>query len=397
MTIRQPSNNKQQNWPLLVLAVGTFTLGMDSFVLSGLLPQIARDLSVSLSAAGQLTTLFAVTYAIGSPVIATLTGRWDRRILLSSGLTVFLIGMLAQAIGPIFAVVAIGRVLAALGAAAFQANAYAMAGALAAPERRGRALATVTAGASIATVFGVPFGVVVGQAIGWRGAMWVIAGLALLSAVLVPFLPNVHMPLTSMRARLKVLAHRKVLAVLASTAIVLIPFYLVISYVPLVVGSSTGLAVVFALVAAGVGQVIGNRLVGRFIDTRGALPTLLIGSLGLTVASAALVAGQFWYPATLVVLLALGAFSGLTITPQQHRLFTLAPDVATIALGLNGSAIYVGSGLGAALGGVVVSVGGGFWLPVTAAILAAAGTIIIRATAPECHHVTANTPPSPES
>ncbi len=367
-----------RSWYLIVLAAGTFTLGMDAFVLTGLLPQIAHDLSVPVAVAGQLTTIFAATYAIGSPVIAALTGRWDRRILLGGGLVVFLLGMAGQALGPTFAVVAVGRILAALGAAAFQANAYAMAGVLAAPERRGRTLAAVTAGASISTVVGVPFGVIVGQAIGWRGAMWSIVALALITAVFIPALPKAHIPPTSMRTRLGVLARPQVLAVLAATAIVLLPVYLLISYLPLVIGggSTAGLLVVFALLAVGVGQVAGNRLVGRLIDRRGAVPTLLAGSLGVTAASAVLILFQLWYPATLLAVGLIGLFSGLTITPQQHRFFSLTPDVATIALGLNGSAIYVGSGLGAALGGIVVATGGGFWLPVASAILAALGTLV---------------------
>ena len=67
---------------LLILSIGTFTLGVDGFVLSGLLPQVAASLHVSASTAGQLTTLFALVYAVSSPVIAALAGAWDRRALL---------------------------------------------------------------------------------------------------------------------------------------------------------------------------------------------------------------------------------------------------------------------------------------------------------------------------
>ncbi|WP_045747477.1 MFS transporter [Actinoplanes rectilineatus] len=92
---------------LLILATGTFTLGVDGLVLSGLLPQVAADLDVSVSTAGQLTTLFAVFYAVGSPLIAALTGNWDRRVLLGTGMAVFIVGMVLQAAGPSFAVVAV--------------------------------------------------------------------------------------------------------------------------------------------------------------------------------------------------------------------------------------------------------------------------------------------------
>ncbi|HEY0816747.1 MAG TPA: MFS transporter [Pseudonocardia sp.] len=385
-----------RGWQLTVLAGGTFVLGTDGFVLTGLLPEIARDLSVSVAVAGQLTTIFALTYAIGSPVIATLTGRWERRILLGGGLMLFLLGMSLQALGPSFPVVVGGRVLAALGAAAFQANAYAVAGVLATPARRGRALAAVTAGTSVSTVLGVPFGVLVGQLIGWRGAMWVIAALALCVAVVIPVLPAVRVPPTSLRTRLGVLVRPQAIRVLASTAIVLVPFFVVVSYLPLLVGgaAATGGWVVLALLVLGAGQLAGNRTVGRLVDERGALPVIVLGSAGVAVACAALIPLHTWYPALLVLLLVLGAFFGLTITPQQHRLFTLLPDVATVALGLNGSAIYLGSAVGASLGGLVVATGGAAWLPIAATVLAVVGVGTLLAIAPERAHPATTRAPS---
>ena len=165
---------------LLVLSMGTFALGVDGFVLSGLLPQVAASLHVSVSAAGQLTTVFALVYAIGSPVIATLTGNWDRRTLLTVGMAVFVLGVITQALGPTLAVVGAGRVLAALGAAGYQATAYSTAGLLSDDAHRARSLAIVAGGSSVALVAGLPFGILVGQAAGWRTAMWVLVALAAL-------------------------------------------------------------------------------------------------------------------------------------------------------------------------------------------------------------------------
>lgn len=135
MTIRRSSNDRLGI--LLVLAVGTFTVGTDGFVLNGLLPVIAADLHVTESVAGQLTTVFALTYAVASPLIAAFTGGWDRRRLLAGGMALFTVGMAGQALGTSFAVVAAARLLAAVGAAAFQSNAYVLAGALSSEQRRG--------------------------------------------------------------------------------------------------------------------------------------------------------------------------------------------------------------------------------------------------------------------
>ncbi|EIV92745.1 MFS transporter [Frankia sp. QA3] len=399
MTIRQGSNYEPgsegglRGWQLGVLAAGTFTLGVDGFVLAGLLPAIADDLSVSMSTAGQLTTIFSITYAVGSPVLATLTGHWDRRLLLGGGLALFLLGMAGQALAPSYAVMAAGRVAAALGAAAFQSNAYVMAGMLAGSERRGRALAAVTAGTSLSTVLGVPFGVLAGQWFGWRAVLWVITALAALTAFCVPLLPRAHVPPTSMRARLGVLTRPAVLMVLLATIVVLAPPFLLISYLPVVLGmDGTEGRLVVILLAFGLGSLVGNRLVGRLVDGRGALGVLLVAVAGLAVSFALLVPAREEYGAALAVLLAVGAFQGLSITPQQHRLFVVAPDVATVALGLNGSAIYIGSALGAALGGVTLDVAGASTIPAAAAVLAAAGLALIATTAPERRPRTAATP-----
>ncbi len=391
-----------------MLAAGTFTLGVDGFVLAGLLPAISDDLSVSVSTAGQLTTIFALTYAVGSPVIATLTGRWDRRVLLGGGLALFLVGMAAQALAPSYGVMAAGRAFAAIGAAAFQSNAYVMAGTLVSPARRGRALAAVTAGTSLSTVLGVPFGVLVGQWIGWRAVLWIIVGLAALTAVAVPRLPRAHVPPTSMRTRLGVLTRPSVLMVLVATVAVVVPPFLLISYLPSTLGMAsadgTNTRLVIILLAFGLGSVIGNRLVGRLVDGRGALPVLTAGMAGLAGLLAVLAAAREWYGAALAVVLLIGVCQGFSITPQQHRLFVVAPDVSTVALGLNGSAIYLGAALGAAIGGVALDLGGGAGVPATAAILATVALAFATITAPERHRRPADVPatvpsarPSPDA
>jgi len=354
--IRRSSNNVLSGPQLGILAAGTFTLGVDAFVVAGLLPQIARDLDVTPATAGQLTTAFALTYAIGSPVLAAVTGRWDRRALLALGLATFLVGMVAQAAGPTYGVVLAGRVVAALGAAAFQANAYAVAGLLTPEARRARSLAAVTAGSTLAALLGAPLGVLLGQSVGWRGSLWVVAGLAAVAGACVLLLPSAHVPPTSLRTRLGVLVRPPVLAVLVTTVVVLAPMNVVVAYLPLALADDGG-RLVALLVVLGVGQVVGNRLVGRLVDRIGPVRVTLAG-VGLTAVCLGLVGPAHGEPVLAgALLLALGLASAQLITPSQFRLFAVAPDAPTVALGLNGSAIYVGMALGAAVGGAVVGAG----------------------------------------
>jgi predicted MFS family arabinose efflux permease len=383
--IRQRSNYLGTG-RLLILAAGTFALGVDGFVLPGLLPRIAASLSVSVAAAGQLATVFAVTYAVGSPVIATVTGRADRRVVIGAGLAVFLGGMVAQAAGPSYPVVLAGRVMAALGAAAFQANAFAIAGVMSRPERRARSLAVIAAGSSLASVLGVPFGLLIAQWHGWRGTMWAIAVLAAIAAVLAAVaLPPVTLPATTFRARLTVLATPRILILLLVSALVLAPLYLVTSYTAAIVGLSTAgsSAVLIALLVFGAGFLAGNRLVGGATDRFGSLTALTAGLMAAIAVLTALSAVQHWFIPTVAALFAFGPVGAFLFIPQQNRVFTAGGDLASVALALNGSMNYLGAAIGAAAGGVVLAAAGAPWLAPAGIAAAAAVLAITRLTAPE--------------
>lgn len=361
MTIRRSSNDRLG--ALLVLAVGTFTVGTDGFVLNGLLPTIAADLHVSVSTAGQLTTIFALTYAISSPLIAAFTGGWDRRLLLVGGMALFTVGMAGQALGTTFAVVAIARLLAAVGAAAFQSNAYVLAGALSSDERRGRALATVAAGMSVSMVVGVPIGVVAGTWFGWRAVMWGIGVVAVVVALLIPILPEVRVPAAGLRARLSVVVRPPVARVLIVTVLALLATFTALVYLPVLLAPvASGATLSWVLVGSGVGQVIGNLVAGRTTDRLGPARVAAVSLAGTTVMLLVLDLGALTLPTAMLTSLLSGAFSGMLMVPQQHRLFSLAPDSPTVALGLNGSAIYIGGALGSALGGAVLAGAGVWWL-----------------------------------
>ncbi|MER6766882.1 MULTISPECIES: MFS transporter [Amycolatopsis] len=383
MTIRQASNNTR----LVILAMGTFVLGVDGFVLPGLLANISRDLSVSVATAGQLTTVFAVAYAVGSPVIATLAGRADRRLVIGAGMSTFLGGMLLQAAGPTFGTVLAGRVVAALGAAAFQANAFAVAGVLAPAERRARAFAVIGAGSSLAAVLGVPLGLLIGQVWGWRGTLWTIAALATAAAVLAGiFVPSMTLPATTMRERLAVLVNPRILTLLAVSALVLAPSFLLIAYASAVVGiSSPGSAnaILVALLVNGAGFFLGNRLVGWVTDRFASLRVIAAGLGVVVVAAASLGVVQRWFVPTLVVLFLLGVLGSMLFIPQQNRVFAAGGDVAAVALSLNGSMNYVGTAIGAGAGGLVLANAGPEWLGPAAALLAALVLAVALSTAPE--------------
>lgn len=250
--------------------------------------------------------------------------------------------MAGQALGESFTVVAISRVLAAIGAAAFQANAYVMAGAIAPETRRGQALATVAAGMSVSMVLGVPIGVLAGNLVGWCTVMWGIDALGILVALAIPVLPAVHVPAAGLRDRLSVVVRPPIARVLTVTVLAMLATFSVGTYLSVIAKDvAAGAVLAWVLIGIGVGQVIGTTLAGRWTDRFGPDRIRLISLSGV---------------------------AGMLMVPQQHRLFSLAPDAPSVALGLKGSAIYAGGALGSAVGDVVLAWAGPKWLGPVAAV-----------------------------
>lgn len=366
---------------LIVLAVGTFALGIDGNIFGGLLPQVSHDLHVTVATAGQLTTVFAVVYAVASPVIAALAGSWDRRLLMTVGMGVFVLGMVLQAMGPGIVVVAAGRVVAALGAASYQATAYATAGLVSDDEHRPRALSIVTTGSAVSLVVGLPFGILIGQLAGWRAAMWVLVALAILAGAAVWRLPAVRAPQLPLSARLRVLRNPVALAVLAGTVTSLAPFFAITAFLPPLLGTGEG-TIVLATLVIGVGQVVGTSVVPRLVRSRGPRAALVGGTALVTALALLLVVDRQRLPLALVTLGLLGFAGGIVVVPQQARLFTLIPRIAPIAVGLNGSAIYVASAIGAGVTGLTLQAAGPSAIAITATALAVLGLAVAVAVRP---------------
>jgi DHA1 family chloramphenicol resistance protein-like MFS transporter len=167
---------------LYLLAVAVFAMGTSEFMLAGLVPDIATGLHVPIGTAGLLTSAFAVGMAVGAPLTAALARRWPARAALLGFVLVFAAAHLAGAVTTSFPALLVTRVVAALANAGFLAAALTAAAALVAPDRKGRALAILLAGTTVATIAGVPGGAVLGTLLGWRATFWAIAILCLPAA-----------------------------------------------------------------------------------------------------------------------------------------------------------------------------------------------------------------------
>ena len=131
---------------LLILALGMFALGSDSFVIAGVLPQISHGFDVSIGAAGQLTTVYALAYAFALPTAAAIFAHVERKKLMLSGLGIFTAANLATAWAPSFALAIAARALAGLGAAMYAPTVAGSGASIMPPEKHGFALSVVIAG-----------------------------------------------------------------------------------------------------------------------------------------------------------------------------------------------------------------------------------------------------------
>ncbi|HEX2728923.1 MAG TPA: MFS transporter [Rubrobacteraceae bacterium] len=355
------------NIRLLALALGTFAIGTGSFVFAGLLEGVAADLSVSVGTAGHLVTVFAVTYAVSSPVLVTLAGAVAPRRILFVAMSVFALANAVAVFAPTFELLLLCRAVAACGAAAFTPTALAVASSLAPPEERGRALSFITGGLTVAFVIGIPLGSLIGTYSSWRMTFVMVAILGAVAALGIRTLPRVESPpIVSLRERVDTLRQPVVLAALSLTALGLMGAFVLFTYISPLLAEITGFGgtgVSGLLFLFGVSAIFGNMLGGYGADNIGyarlAMSVLVLLCVSLMAFSflVAFSGSALAIPGTFAALAAWGV-AGFAFNPlQQYRVSQLAPRVRNVALSLNASAIYLGQGVGAGIGALALDYG----------------------------------------
>ncbi|GAA1766238.1 Cmx/CmrA family chloramphenicol efflux MFS transporter [Nonomuraea bangladeshensis] len=367
---------------LYVLALAVFAQGTSEFMLSGLVPDLARDLGVSVSAAGALTSAFAAGMIVGAPLMAVAGLRWPRRRALTAFLVVFVLVHVVGAVTDDFGVLLVTRVLAAVANAGFLAVGLAAAVAMVPPDAKGRATSVLLGGVTLACVAGVPGGAVLGQTFGWRAAFWAVALACLpaLYAVLrrIPATSEEGAP-RSVRGEARVLREARVVVVLVLAALVNAATFCVFTYLAPLVTEVAGLAagwVPAVLALFGLGSFAGVSVAGRLSDTRPA-PLLAGGGIAL-LAGWALLAGTAGSPVAAVLL----AFvQGALAFAVGSALIARALYAASGAPSLGGSfataALNVGAAVGPALGGLALAAGLGHRSPAWAAVVLVTTALLI--------------------
>ncbi|WSQ14254.1 MFS transporter [Streptomyces sp. NBC_01231] len=371
--------------PLYLLALAVFAMGTSEFMLAGLLPDIASDLDVTVGTAGLLTSAFAVGMIVGAPLMAGLARNWPGRPSLLGFVLVFSAAHAVAAATSSFPVLVATRVAAALANAGFLAVALTTAATLVSPDRKGRALAVLLSGTTVATIAGVPGGSLLGTLLGWRATFWAVVALCLPAAI--GILKGIPARRTredetdgpALRSELAQLQSPRLVLVMLLGALVNAATFASFTFLAPVVTDSAGLGelwVSVVLVLFGAGSFVGVTVAGRLSDQRPALviavggPLLLIGWPALAVLAEE--------PSALLVLVFLqGALSFALGSTLITRVLYEAAQAPTMAGSYATAALNVGAAVGPFIAATTLSTAAGTLGPLWASGLLVAIALLI--------------------
>lgn len=370
-----------------LLTAAQFASATGAYAFTGLLAHLATDLGVSLATAGQLAAAYALTYAIAGAPVAALTARLDRRSMLVWGLALVAALNIATAFATDFTVALLLRVAAGLAVTLVMPGVAASL--LVPPEQRGRAIAIVLSGLTLAFSLGIPLGTAIGGLVGWRGCFVFSGALSALAALGVQFgLPRLPSTDRGGAASLGIVLKPAIAGVLGTTLLAFAGLFCIAAYLGPIVTATTGIegsGIGAIQLFIGLGSLAGIALGSRVAAAPGArVPVMLFLLLAVALVgyTLLLLAPQaFWHAAPLALCVFTGSLALFALAPLvQTRLLHLAPQDRAVAIALNGATTFAGQGAGAAYGGVIIGAAGLAWTGLAGAMLAAGGAALaIRA------------------
>jgi DHA1 family inner membrane transport protein len=366
---------------LLILALSSFAIGTTEFVIMGLLPDVARDLGVSIPSAGWLVTGYALGVAIGAPFMALATARLPRKAALVVLMGIFIVGNLLCALASDYNVLMFARVVTALCHGAFFGIGSVVAANLVPANRRASAVALMFTGLTLANVLGVPLGTALGQVAGWRSTFFAVTVIGVVAFIgLLRFLPQQQDDQKlDLRAELAALRGAGIWLSLSMTALFAASMFTLFTYVTPLLNDVTGVSprgVTLTLLLIGLGLTVGNIIGGKLADKR--LSATLMGAF---LAMAVICTVLSWTSVALIpaeITLFLWATAAFAAVPAlQINVVAFGKSAPNLVSTLNISAFNVGNALGAWVGGAVIARGVGLAnVPLAAAGLALLALIV---------------------
>jgi DHA1 family inner membrane transport protein len=352
---------------VLALAMGGFAIGTTEFVTMGLLPQIADGVGVSIPTAGHFISAYALGVVVGAPLIAIFGAKLPRRGLLIALIAAYGGFNALSALANSYGVLLLARFLDGLPHGAYFGVASLVAASLASPERRGRAVASVMLGLSVANVVGVPAATWLGQQAGWRTAYLSTAGLAVVTVLMIlAFVPSCPgNPLATGRKEMLFFRNGQAMLTLLAGAVGFGGLFAVYSYIAPTVTEVGGLpdsAVPLFTAAFGVGMVAGTWVAGPLAEWSVFKSLILSGvASGFVMLLVWALAPYGWWLLPAIFLVT--AIGSILVVNLQLRLMSVSGEAQTLGAAMNHASLNIANALGAWLGGLVIAAGYGYRAP----------------------------------
>ena len=349
--------------PLLALAAAAFGIGTSEYIIMGLLPDLARDFSVSIPKAGVLVSAYALSVTFGSPLIALALARTERKRALLILMGMFTAGNLICAIAPTYGLLLGARILTALCHGAFFGTGSIVAANVVPREQRSQAISLMFSGLTLANVLGVPAGTALGQAFGWRMAFVALAPIGLIAMfALYRLVHSQPAEVIHLKHEFRAVLRPQVQLVLSLSTLSSVALFCVFTYIAPILEVVTHLsphAVTWVLVLFGTGITVGNLIGGRLGDWK-QMPVILVGIVLMILIFLALPSAETRAVPAILLIGVWGLVHFAAISPLQSRIVDQAKGAPNLASTLNQGAFNLGNALGASLGGFVLTAGYGY-------------------------------------
>jgi DHA1 family inner membrane transport protein len=376
----------------VLLGLGVFVVGVDSYIVAAVLPAIADSLRESISSVGLVASAYALPIAILSPIFGPLSDRRGRRFALLLGLGIFAVAAAACVVAPTLALLLLARAVSGVGAAILLPAAFASAGDLADPNARGRAIALVAGAFPLSNLLGLPIGALATSVGGWRAPFVLIAVLALAAIVGVATSRHVSSAVVPGRSYAgtfaRVIRDRKALAVMSVTLVWFSGAVGLFIYLGEFIHESFGIPseqAGLAYLVVGVVGIVAARTSGLVLARIGPRRTVLIGISLFGTAAFLLPLTTMALPLALAVM-AIWAFGTWFGMPGMQTIVAgLSNTARGTMLAFNGSALNLGGVIGPVVTGRIIEAGGFGFAGPWSAFLAACAFVIAWRVLP--HHV----------
>lgn len=342
-----------------LLTIVSFVVGMVELIIGGILDLISTDLGLSLGKTGLLITFFSIVFAIAAPVLLTMTSKIERKRLTLYSLCIFFIGNGLAVLSTSFIMLLIARMISAASGSLLVVLCVTIASNIVNEKYRARAIGVVFMGISASLVLGVPIGLMLGNAFGWRAPFIMIMVLTILSFIGVYFLMEKMEPTTAMpiKKQLRTLKNRQVLFAQVTSFLFLAGHLTLYGYLTPFLKEVLGLNgtwVSIVYLIFGVAAVLGGGIGGSIADRFGTKPTIIgvIVLFGMSIFAIPFTTSIL--PLFLVVMIVWSMLSWAITPAMQSYLIESSPETSDIQQGLNNSALHFGIAFGSFTGGIVI-------------------------------------------